>query len=98
MGLLYLARAADSPPKGSIETGPSVGLRLLVSSFHPPATPHCHYLAVACIYNPNHLPIRVQPFLGLWGLLDLRSWLSFFAAGSNPRIPAAKARPTHPLD
>ena len=38
-----------------------------MSSFHHPATPHCHYLAVACIYNPNPLPIRVQPFLEPWG-------------------------------
>jgi len=79
MGLLYLARAADSPPKRSIETGP-VGLRLLVSSFHHPATPHCHYLVVACIYNPNPLPIRVHPFLGPWGLLGLRSLVIVFAA------------------
>jgi hypothetical protein len=80
MGLLDLARAAGSPPKKKHRNWPSVGLRLLVSSFHHPVTPHCHYLAVACINNPNPHPIRVHPFLGPWGLLGLRSLVIVFAA------------------
>jgi hypothetical protein len=71
--LLYLARAADSPPReaSKLAVRRIEIARVIIS---PSCHSHIvHYLAVACIYSLNPLPIRAHPFLGPWG---------FFLAGS----------------